>query len=173
MKVLFLPTASWNDPPSRYRIFQYQKYLGEQGIAADCRAGVSDYVYTRFAPSKGAFAKLIFFGLGAFSRIAACFIIWRYSAVFIQRLILPHVYPFPEMLVCTVAGLLGRKVIFDFDDAIFATSPHRKKTLAERFTDPDRVARVLTRCDLVIVGNAYLASYARKYRCESLSKKAS
>lgn len=163
MKVLFLPTASMNDPPSRYRIYQYLSYLQAQGITTGCMAGVSDYIYARFAPSKGILAKAVFFGLGALSRIMACFIIWRYNVVFIQRLILPHVYPFPEMLVCLVAGLLGKRVIFDFDDAIFANSLHRKKTLAEKFTDNNRVPRVITRCHAVIAGNAYLAAYARSY----------
>ncbi|OPY58765.1 MAG: Spore coat protein SA [Pelotomaculum sp. PtaU1.Bin035] len=163
MKVLFLPAASWNDPPSRYRIYQYLDYLRGRGIAADCKAGVSDYIYTKFAPYKGNLAKAVFFGLSLLSRVLACFMIWRYNVIFIQRLVLPHIYPFPEMLICIVAGLLGKRIIFDFDDAIFATSPHRKHTLAEKFTDSDRVARILARCDAVIAGNAYLAAYARAY----------
>lgn len=163
LKVLFLPTASWNDPPSRYRIYQYLDYLKKQGIVAECKPGVSDYIYTRFAPSKGIFAKFVFFGLGTLSRILACFIMWRYDVIFIQRLVLPHVYPFPEMLICMVARLLGKSLIFDFDDAIFATSPHRKKTLVEKFTDPNRVARVIAQCDTIIAGNAYLADYALSY----------
>jgi len=124
---------------------------------------VSDYVYARFAPYKGIIAKFVFFGIGSLSRILACFIIWRYNSIFIQRLVLPHVYPFPEMLICMVARLLGKSLIFDFDDAIFATSPHRKKTLAEKFTDPNRVARVIAKCDTIIAGNAYLADYALSY----------
>lgn len=163
MRVLFLPTASWNDPPSRYRVYQYLEYLRGQGIAAEYKAGVSDYVYARFAPSKGILAKFVFFGLETLSRILACFIIWRYSVIFIQRLILPHVYPFPEILICTVARLLGKRIIFDFDDAIFAVSPHRAKTLVEKFTDTHRVARIIARCDAVIAGNNYLADYARAY----------
>lgn len=163
MKVLFLPTASWNDPPSRYRIYQYLDYLRRQGIIADCRPGVSDYVYARFAPYKGIIAKFVFFGIGALSRMLACFIIWRYNTIFIQRLVLPHVYPLPEILICMIAGLLGKSIIFDFDDAIYATSLHRKKTLAEKFTDPNRVARVIARCDTIIAGNSYLADYARAY----------
>jgi len=163
LRVLFLPTASWNDPPSRYRIYQYLDCLRGQGIVAHCKAGVSDYIYARFAPGKGVYAKAVFFGLASLSRILACFIIWRYNVIFIQRLVLPHVYPFPEMLICLVAGLLGKRIIFDFDDAIFATSPHRKRTLVEKFTDSNRVARIITRCDAIIAGNAYLADYARAY----------
>jgi len=163
LKVLFLPTASLNDPASRYRVYQYLDYLRGQRIVADCKAGVSDHIYARFAPSKGILAKAVFFGLRALSRVLAVFIIWRYDVIFIQRLALPHVYPFPEVLVCMVAGILGKRTIFDFDDAIFTTYSHRKRTLAEKFTDPDRVARIITRCGTVIAGNAYLAAYARNY----------
>jgi len=83
--------------------------------------------------------------------------------VFIQRLALPHVYPFPELLICLVARLFNKRVVFDFDDAIFTTYPHRKKTLVEKFTDSNRVARIVSKCDAVIAGNQYLAHYARTY----------
>ncbi|OPX84707.1 MAG: putative glycosyltransferase EpsD [Pelotomaculum sp. PtaB.Bin104] len=163
MKVLFLPTASLNDPASRYRVYQYLDYLRGQGIVSDCKAGISDSIYARYAPNKGFWAKLIFFGLRTLSRILAVFMIWRYNVIFIQRLALPHVYPFPEMLICMVAGLLGKRTIFDFDDAIFTTYRHRKRTLAEKFTDTNRVARIVARCDAVIAGNSYLAAYASTY----------
>lgn len=163
MKVLFLPTASWNDPPSRYRILQYLEPLNEHGISCLSRSGVSDYVYERFAPSRGAGAKAVYFGLGALSRSLAVLAARNFDAVFMQRLVVPHVYPFPEVAVCRMARLMGKRIIFDFDDAIFSTSPHRKRTLAEKFSDRDRVARVIARCDAVIAGNAYLAAYARLY----------
>ena len=163
MNVLFLPTASWNDPPSRYRILQYLEPLKEHGISARVRAGVSDYVYRRFAPSGGPGAKAVFFGLGALSRFISALGIRNCDAVFMQRLIVPHVFPLPEMAVCRAAKLLGKRVIFDFDDAIFATSPHRRPTLPEKFTDLRRVARVISASSAVIAGNAYLASYAGAY----------
>jgi len=163
MKVLFLPTASWNDPPSRYRILQYLEPLNEHGISCRVRSGVSDYVYERFAPSRGAGAKAVYFGLGALSRFASVLAARNFDAVFMQRLVVPHVYPFPEIAVCRMARLMGKRMIFDFDDAIFSTSPHRKRTLAEKLTDRDRVARVIARCDAVIAGNSYLAAYAREY----------
>jgi len=163
LKVLFLPNASLNDPASRYRVYQYLDYLRRQGIVAHCKAGVSDYVYDKFAPYRGPLAKAIYFGLRALSRILAILVIWRYHVIFIQRLAMPHVYPFPEVLVCVVARLLGKRTIFDFDDAIFTTYTHRSRTLAEKFTDADRVARVISRCDTVIAGNSYLAAYARTY----------
>lgn len=163
LKVLFLPAASLNDPASRYRVYQYLVYLRGQGITCHCLAGVSDFVYTVFAPSKGLLAKAVFFGLRVLARLLALLIIWRYDVVFIQRLALPHVYPLPEVLICKVAKLLGKRTIFDYDDAIFTTYAHRKRTLAEKFADPNRVARVIAGCHRVIAGNSYLAAYARFY----------
>ena len=163
LKVLFLPTASRNDPASRYRVYQYLDYLNGQGIVAHYKPGVSDFIYDRFAPAKGFWAKTVFFGVRALSRLLAIFIVWRYNVIFIQRLALPHVYPLPELLVCAVARLLGKRTIFDYDDAIFTTYSHRRKTPAEKFTDANRVARVVSRCDTVIAGNAYLAAHARAY----------
>lgn len=78
-----------------------------------------------------------------------------YDAVIIQRKLLPR----------WAVALLRRRVrrlIFDFDDAVWL----RDSYSAKGFNDPRRAARfraTVAACDLVIAGNEYLASEARKF----------
>jgi len=163
LKVLFLPAAPVKGPSSRYRVYQLLPFLKRAGIKTGCHCAVPGVVYDSFPPRRGFWHKLVYFGCAALFRLLAVFRLIFYDAVFIQRLVLPHIYPFPELLICRVARLLGKKVFFDFDDAIFTTSIIRKKTPAEKLTDPGRVGRVIACCDAVIAGNEFLAAYARRY----------
>ncbi|RJQ29818.1 MAG: glycosyltransferase family 1 protein [Peptococcaceae bacterium] len=163
LKVLFLPVAPIKGPSSRYRVYQLLPFLQRAGIKTGCHCALPRVIYDSFPPRRGFWYKLVYFGCAAFSRLLAVFRLIFYDAVFIQRLVLPHVYPFPELLICKAGRLLGKKVFFDFDDAIFTTPIIRKKTLAEKLTDPGRVGKVIASCDAVIAGNEFLAGYARRY----------
>lgn len=78
-----------------------------------------------------------------------------YDAVILQRKLLPR----------WVIGLLRRRVrrlLFDFDDAVWL----RDSYSAKGFDNPKRSARfraTVQACDLVIAGNEYLATEARKF----------
>ncbi|WP_238492512.1 glycosyltransferase family 4 protein [Desulfotruncus alcoholivorax] len=107
--------------------------------------------------------KIIYFILSALSRIVALFRVPFYDVIFIQKLALPHVYPFPEVLLCKLGKWLRKRVIFDFDDAIYTVSEVRKKTLFEKFAYPGRVQKIISQCDSIVAGNDYLGQFARKY----------
>lgn len=78
-----------------------------------------------------------------------------YAAVILQRKLLPR----------WALALLRRRVrrlLFDFDDAVWL----RDSYSAKGFDDPKRAARfcaTVKACDLVIAGNEYLATEARKF----------
>jgi hypothetical protein len=78
-----------------------------------------------------------------------------YDAVILQRKLLPR----------WAVNLLRRRVrrlIFDFDDAVWL----RDSYSAKGFDDPKRTARFRTTmeaCDLVVAGNEFLATEARKF----------
>ena len=86
-----------------------------------------------------------------------------YDVIFIQKLVLPHVYPLPEILLCKLGKWLKRSVIFDFDDAIYTVSEVRAKTLFEKLTYNGRVRKIISLCDSVVAGNDYLGQFTRKY----------
>ncbi len=163
MRVLFLTNTPPGGPSARYRVYQFLPYLGQYGITASCHSALTPFLYDKCKPSGGLWSKLIYFGLSVLSRLLALLRLAFYDAVYIQKLVLPHVYPWPELMLCKLGRLLGKKVIFDFDDAIFTVSGVRKKTWFERLACPDRLPKVLALCDCVVAGNNYLADFARDH----------
>ncbi|WP_157862965.1 glycosyltransferase family 4 protein [Desulfofarcimen acetoxidans] len=163
MRVLFLPNTPSNGPSARYRVYQFVPYLAHNNIKAVCHSALTPFIYSKFSPAGGWLHKIIYFTLSALFRILALLRLPFYDVIFIQKLVLPHVYPFPEVLLCKLGKWLGKRVIFDFDDAIYTVSAVRKKTLIERLSYPERVQRIIGLCDDVVVGNEYLAHFARKY----------
>ncbi|MFA7466952.1 MAG: glycosyltransferase family 4 protein [Desulfotomaculaceae bacterium] len=163
MRVLFLTNTPPKGPSARYRVYQFLPHLGHYGIKASCHSALTPRLYDKFKPSGGMWSKILYFGLSALSRVIALFRLAFYDTVYIQKLVLPHVYPFPEVMLCKLGKLLGKRIIFDYDDAIFTISEVRKKTWVERFTCPGRLQRVIELCDGVVAGNNFLADYARGY----------
>ena len=163
MRVLFLTNTPPGGPSARYRVYQFIPCLDRHGIKASCHSALTPFIYRRCQPSGGGRSKIIYFGLSALSRLLALFRLAFYDVVYVQKIVLPHVYPFPELMLCKLGRLLGKRVIFDYDDAIFTVSEVRKKTWFERFACPDRLPKVLAQCDCVVAGNNHLADFARGY----------
>lgn len=163
MKVLFLTNTPINGPSARYRVYQYIPLIERNNIKTATHSALTPFFYSKFSPAKGSLHKIIYFILSALSRIIALLRVPFYDVIFIQKLVLPHVFPFPEFLLCKLGKWLRKRVIFDFDDAIYTVSEVRKKTLFEKLTYPRRVQRIISLCDSVVVGNDYLGQFARKY----------
>ena len=87
-----------------------------------------------------------------------------YDVIFMQRpLLTGQLYPVLEMAICR----LNQHVVFDFDDAIFIShhekSPERASLLYRLLEDRDNVARIVRRSAHVVVGNEFLADFARRH----------
>ncbi|MBP8823382.1 MAG: glycosyltransferase family 4 protein [Flavobacteriales bacterium] len=55
------------------------------------------------------------------------------------------------------------KLVFDFDDAIWLQNVSEANRTWAWIKDPGKTSKIIGLCDLVLAGNAYLASYARRY----------
>ena len=84
----------------------------------------------------------------------------RFDVVFIYREIFPLGPPIVERLV---VSRRGPPIVFDFDDAIFLPSVSDANRLIAALKQPGKVRTIIRQSDRVIVGNDYLASYARRY----------
>lgn len=161
MRILFLaPYPAFESPSQRYRFEHYLPYLKEKGI---------DYVYKPFL-SKSAWA--VFFkpgntfrkGMGVLAgygrRFLQLFTLFRYDYIFIHREAAPIGPPVFEWMM---AKLFGKKIIYDFDDAIWipATSSYNKA--ASKLKNFGKVAKICKWSYKVSVGNAYLGAYASQF----------
>jgi glycosyltransferase involved in cell wall biosynthesis len=57
----------------------------------------------------------------------------------------------------------GKKMVFDFDDAVWLPNVSEGNIKYEWLKDPGKTSRLIAMTDLVIAGNTYLAEYARQF----------
>ncbi len=146
MRVLFLSCGPLLNAGSRYRVYQYRKYLEAQGIPYVIKSFASSGIYRKFYPTRRIFFRLyrlMYFTYATFSRLAALRHIEKYDVIFVQKTTGLRAYPLPEKLIFRKAHRLHKKIIFDFDDLISAAS-----------------LRTLKNCDKVIAGNEFLKQQA-------------
>lgn len=134
IRLLFVLLGDETHPCSRVRALQYLPYLNGAGMRVDIfQAGSS---YGRFG-----------YFIGLLWRVISC------DVVFLQRCPV-------SCFVFKTFKILGKKIIFDFDDAIFLRGP--RDALSDSFFLA-RFEYILRNSDLVLAGNEYLAEYARRF----------
>lgn len=105
--------------------------------------------------------KSLFILAGYLQRIGLLFTaVPRADFVFIHREASPVGPPFLEYLI---ARVLRKKIIYDFDDAIWLPNTSEENALAAGVKWHDKVANICRWSFAVSAGNDYLASFARAY----------
>lgn len=150
MKVLFL-TEGRNVPAARFRAEQFLPGLRGHGIEGTLsRAWPDKYYLPAWHKNRffGRLAAALFLLLKFADRLAAVLRAPFYDAVFLQRDLLP----WPDLpLLESLLRRLSRRLIFDFDDAVYLFAPEKTAALARM-------------SDAVIAGNGHLRNYALKHR---------
>jgi len=140
-KILFLTQYGIEHPSSRYRVYQYQKYLRKKYEIKILPAQKKRY-FKRFFLLK----VLTILILTTFNRFSHLFKVKKYDIIFIQREIFQFsIFPIFEWII----SKLNKNIIFDFDDAIWIYNKYLPKII--------RVSKY------VVVGNSFLKDYALKY----------
>jgi len=137
MKINFLTIGDENQPSSRYRGYDFARELNKQGFECNVWSKNQFEIKNKLEILK--FPEFVFKRIFDISKTDKedLFYIQKSTSFF---LILPFIY----------MKLLKRKVIYDFDDAIF-------------FYCPKRCSLIIKNSNLVITGNEYLADYAKRY----------
>ncbi len=136
--VLFLPMGDRKLASSRYRLYQYVDHAADYGV----QPRVLDWASVR-----GRAARL---RTAAQTLIAAP----RADVVFIQK---------RHDAAALYAARLARRVVFDFDDAIWLPPPNDRRDPAKIPRLLDQLHAVLRRSDLIIAGNETLHAYAAQF----------
>ncbi len=159
-KIFFIaPYPPESAPSQRFRFEQYLHLLQ----AKDCKVHVRPYMdqagyAVLYKPGKFLY-KLFILLKGFFSRLALLMQLARADYVFIHREVLPFGPPVYEWII---ARLFRKKIIYDFDDAIWLTD--KTETQLERlFRCRSKVKHICRWSYRISCGNAYLAAYARQY----------
>lgn len=154
-----LPYPEQSVPSQRYRIEQWRPFLEEEGITVDflpfADRKLAGLLYQQgrvMAKSAKMTARFI----SRFSHIAAA---RRYDAVFIHRAACLAGPALHERVI----AMLGKPVIYDFDDAIFLLHTTKSNRRFGWLKFPAKTAAICRLSAHVIVGNSFLADYARRH----------
>lgn len=142
MRILFYLIGGERWPGVRERVLKYLPELRERGY--ECRVRTVDEVPPgRWARWKWIVAELV-------PDLKRADVFYNYRALF----------PSKQLLVIRE---LSRRVVFDFDDAVFTFPPDATFTPKERRDRLARLDAMLRACDAVVAGNRFLAEHARRY----------
>ncbi len=158
-KALFLVLHRNNrSPGQRYRHEQYINYLEENGIHCEFSPLLSEKGDKIFYGS-GGFIQKVFIGLSALlKRLRDVRRANQFDIIYIYR----DSFFFGTF----IERMLARKkpkLIFDFDDAIWLSDINPKQGIFNLLKNPSKTAKITALCDTVIVGNEFLADYARQF----------
>jgi len=160
VRVLALSPIPEEGAGCRFRIAQFMPYLRSVGIDVTLRslftADFFNLVYRRgqYVRKASGFATL------ALKHLASLRDLSRFDLLFLYR----EMLPIGPAIVERLLALRSRPpMVFDFDDAIFLPSVSDANRPIAALKQPRKVATIIRHSDRVIVGNEYLASYARRF----------
>ncbi len=155
--VLFLPQTTRQGASSRARVYEFLPFLQAEGFRVVVRAGTTEAQDRAFLRGPSLRQKILWFWGKIVGRLSLLPWLKRFDCVYLHRETLPYFFPFVELL----QRRFCRRLIFDFDDAVFHY-PKAASRLKRALMDPRSADRIIAAADRVIVSTRYLAEYARR-----------
>lgn len=160
-RILFLvPYPLGIAPSQRFRFEQYFDVLKKNGFEFDVKPYLDQRTMLYLYESGKFFRKVWKVKLGLLKRFFQLFSLHKYDCVFIHREAAPVGPPVFEWLIIKV---LGKKVIFDFDDAIWIKNTSSTNSVISWFKRYRNAENVCAWAWKVSCGNDYLANHARQF----------
>lgn len=161
MKILFIgPYPAGESPSQRYRLEHYLSFLTENNISFSYKTFINKSTWNILFKQGFLFRKVWGFGMGFLKRFFQLFTLFQYDYIYIHREATPVGPPFFEWVA---AKIYRKKIIYDFDDAIWipVTSSYNKG--AAKLKNFGKVAKICRWSYKVSAGNQYLADFAKQY----------
>ena len=141
MKVIFLPTGSYEVPSSRYRCYYFAEELKKHGFDVTIVPSVFPSVIPKHAKpwhrKLSNHAKNILTKINILRKA-------KNEVIYVQKGI------FQRGMIQLYSLFKSRRLVFDFDDAIY-------------LKDQGKVNKMIRLSRLIITGNEYLKNYAKKF----------
>lgn len=161
MKILFIAPYPFDEAPSqRFRFEQYFKSLEDSGINYDFKPFLDESAWRILYNSGNVFKKLSGILRGYTKRVRLLFAVGKYKFIFIHREAAPLGPPFIEW---TLAKVLRKKIIYDFDDAIWLPNTSNSNKIASGLKNHRKVLKICKWAYRVSVGNSYLKDFAKQF----------
>jgi len=161
MQILFLiPYPLGYAPSQRFRFEQYFKILVKNNIDFDCQSFIDEKTWKILYLKGYIFQKLIGV-LGGFARrVKILFFLQKYDFIFIHREAAPV---FPPIFEFLIAKIFNKKIIFDFDDAIWLPNTSEQNWFSSFLKFHQKTSYLCGWAWKVSAGNDYLCNYAKKF----------
>jgi glycosyltransferase involved in cell wall biosynthesis len=165
-KILFLaPYPQGQAPSQRFRFEQYLGMLAAAGHTYSLAPFISASTWAILYKPGHTLAKVAGIVAGVGRRMALLFRVPAYDFVFIHREAAPLG---PPLLEWVIAKVLNKKIIYDFDDAIWLANTSEANRIAAGLKWHQKVVSLCRWSYKNSCGNAYLAAYAQQYNAQSL-----
>ncbi|ALD20789.1 glycosyltransferase family 4 protein [Hymenobacter sp. DG25A] len=161
MNILFLtPYPHGKAPSQRFRFEQYLPLLTAAGHTYSLASFVSEKTWGILYKPGHTLAKAMGILGGFASRFGQLFSLSGYDYVFIHREASPIGPPVFEWLI---ANVFRKKIIYDFDDAIWIPNTSEANKIVAGIKWHDKVGSISRWAYKVSCGNAYLRNFAARY----------
>jgi glycosyltransferase involved in cell wall biosynthesis len=158
MKILFLaPYPLGQAPSQRFRFEQYLKLLEEKDFWISFQSFWDEKTWAILYKPGFVLQKTTGFIKGIARRFAILFQLSKIDFIFIHRESLPIGPPFIEWIIGKV---LRKKIIYDFDDAIWLPNTSEENRLIAFLKWHSKVSSICKWSHKVSCGNSFLANYA-------------
>lgn len=158
MRVLFVVPHPIEGPSSRFRVYQFLHYLRSQGVETTVRPFLSSRLAPVIYRDKAYCLKAGVTLWGAARRVLDVLSARQYDIAYVLREAFPFGPPLFERALEAAAG----RLVFDFDDAIYAPSLAYPNPL-DRLRDFGKPAKIIRWASQVVVGNDHLRDYAARF----------
>lgn len=160
-EILFVAQYPENvSPGQRFRFELYKDFLKENGFNITMHSFLEENGYNIIHRQGMFFIKSWEVIKGYLRRVRLLFSLSKYDYIFLQREAAPLGPPIFEWFY---AKVFKKKVIYDFDDAIWMEHISDHNSMAKRFKGVAKVKNICKWSYKVSCGNEYLCNYARKY----------
>lgn len=161
MRILFLaPYPAYESPSQRYRLEHYLGYLEGAGFSYAYKPFMSEAGWKIFFSKGNTLKKAWAVLTGFLRRWILMFTIGKYDFVYIHREAAPMGPPVFEWII---AKLYRKKIIYDYDDAIWVPAASENNKIGRYLKWFSKVKAICKMAYKVSAGNDFLADFARPY----------
>lgn len=166
MKILFLVPYPLREAPSqRFRFEQYVEILEIHGHVIKTQSFLQSHNWQLFFITGKPYQKALTLIRGFLKRLWALIIVPSYDFIFIHREVAPIGPPIFEWII---AKVLRKKIIYDFDDAIWLTDRVNEPAFLTFLKWRQKVTAICRWSYKVSCGNEYLRNFALHYNSNSI-----
>ncbi|MEL6562537.1 MAG: glycosyltransferase family 4 protein [Bacteroidota bacterium] len=158
--LLLVPYPQGEAPSQRFRCEQYLNILISKNITYHHQSFLTNQAWQILYQPGKILQKSLWILYGFLRRFLLMFAVFRYDFVFIHREASPIGPPVFEWII---AKIWRKKIIYDFDDAIWLANTSEQNKIAARLKWHHKVSAICKWSYKVSSGNRYLADYALQY----------